>query len=66
MNNFTKEELIQISISCSYGRTSMECEQSDLIQKLYKMIANYCKHERYEENIVTGIVCSQCGEPWNE
>ena len=68
MNDFTKEELLQIQFDVNNGDQLYDEKFSGnscdiLIEKIQFMIDNYCEHEweyKRQGSIVLGIYCLKC------
>ena len=61
MNDFTKEELIEISEACHYWHEGCETKIHDKIKSL---IENYCEHKYYLQGVGEGCYaqCHKCGQ----
>lgn len=65
MNDFTKEELIEMRDYCNWEYPSIGHSdfRQNLWLKLQSLINNYCEHKNTEMNCDGGIswVCTDCG-----
>ena len=63
MNDFTKEELIEIKIALQDKEINYKYEYGELINKIQSLIDNYCEHENINSlGDVPGYQCAQCKE----
>lgn len=62
MNDFTKEELVEMSVGIAWWLEGDCCEfNSKLIDKLQSMIENYCEHESaHIDYNHQALRCNQC------
>lgn len=61
MNDFTKEELVELSLTLK----GYDFDNIDIIEKIQSLIDSYCEHPILEGN-VTGYKCMGCQEMFND